>query len=193
MVQVTCKQCKTKIDKKQAWYILEEGKKKGIYFCNECEYKQYMLHQQELQQQQELDNLEKQKFNELDVYIAAEILGYEIGQIVPPFLKKRVKKLAQTYDYEVIKLCFEYLKRDLQYYMNNKEFRDDQHKVNYIMVVVENNINDTYKIWKRKKEIQLKQAKMDAVSEIDLAIVPSNIVKKQKTNDISSFLTGDDL
>ena len=192
MVSVTCKQCKSKIDKKEAFYIVEEGKKRGIYFCNEDEYKKYSIIQREITKQKELDQIEKQKFNEVDVYIAAEILGYEIGQITPPFLKKRVKKLAESYDYEVIKLCFETLKNDLHYYLNNRDFHDEQHKVNYIMVVIENNINDVYKKWKREKTTQMKQKKMDEVSCVELTNIPLN-TQKQKTNDISSFLMGDDL
>ncbi|RKJ35339.1 hypothetical protein D7X33_38470, partial [Butyricicoccus sp. 1XD8-22] len=154
MVKVICKQCKNQIDKKEALQITEEGKKRSSYFCSEVDYNQYLKIQEAKKKQLELDHIEKQKFHELDVYIASEILGYEIGQIVPPFLKKRIKKLAEKYEYEVIKLCFEYLKRDFNYYLTNKEFEDEQHKVNYIMVIIENNINDTYRIWKRKKQIE---------------------------------------
>ncbi len=193
MVKVICKQCKNQIDKKEALQITEEGKKRSIYFCSDDEYKQYSLIQDEKNRQIELDKLEKQKFNELDIYIASEILGYEVGQIVPPFLKKRVKKLAQNYDYEVIKLCFEYMKKDLNYYLSNKEFEDDQHKVNYIMIVIENNINDTYKIWKRKKELQAKHDTHNIDINILDEINNTTHHQNKETNGIMDFLEEEDM
>lgn len=152
---VKCKQCKKEVSKNIAIKVVEEGKKVGSYFCNEEEYRQYLINKQEKQRLKELQEIEKQKFNEVDVYIASEILGYDVGQITPPFLKKRIKKLAESYDYEVIKLCLENIKNDLIYYLKNIE--DERHMVNYIMVVIESNINDAYKIWKHKKETATKQ------------------------------------
>ncbi len=192
MVKVICKQCKNQIDKKEALQITEEGKKRSSYFCNEFDYQLYKMDQDEKNRQLELEKVEKQKFHELDIYIASDILQYDIGQIVPPNLKKRVKKLAERYDYEVIKLCFELMKKELNYYITTKEFTNEQHLVNYIMVVIENNINDAYKIWKRKKEIQVKQEKIEELVDVDL-INSSLHTNKQKTNDISMFLTEDDL
>lgn len=146
---------------------------------------------QEKKEEQLKLQIEKDRFNELDVFIAAEILGYEIGQITPPYMKKKVQDLAKSYDYEVIRLCFEYLKRDLDYYLQNKEFTDEQHKVNYIMVVIKNNINDTYAIWKRKKEMERKKETFKIDSNIMDEISTQQIVHN-KRDSILEFLDEED-
>lgn len=194
-MKVTCKMCKKKIDKKDSFQVTFEGRKVSTYFCNKFEHDNYLSIQNEIDKEKESAKLRKQQFNELDIYIASEILGYEIGKITPPFLKKRIQTLAKSYDYEVIKLCLEYMKKDLHYYLNNKEFEDERHKVNYIMVIVENNINDTYKIWKRKKEIEQKQQGImdNTTYDIDeIKYVSQKVVNKNNT-DISNFLMEDDI
>lgn len=193
MVKVTCKYCKEKIDKKDALQIIELEKKNNSYFCDN-QHHQLFTNDNELKlKQKEIEQLQKQQFNELDIYIASEILLYDVGQITPVFLKKRIKNLAKNYDYEVIKLCFELVKQDLNYYVKTKEFTNEQHLVNYVMVVIENNINNAYKMWKRKKQIESEQKKLERNNTIDQVVITPLIANKQKNNDISMFLTEDDL
>lgn len=189
--KVKCFICKEITIKNMELSYLKEGQKTPKYFCSNDHLNEY-LHQLELEK---LKRIDADKFNEVDLYIAIEILQYELGQITPPNLKRRVKQLHKSYSYEVIKMCFELLKPQLNNILNNKEFEDEQHMVNYIMVVVESNINDAYKIWKRKKEIVDKSKKL----EEDLTIFNSDYesvgreVKKSKSKDISSFLTEDEI
>lgn len=192
MVNVKCFTCKITIDKKDAKSYTKEGQKTPKYFCNNSHLGEY-VHKLEEEKQKKI---ELEKFKELDIYIASDILMYDVGQIVPPNLKRRIQLLNNNYPYEVIKLCFELMKEQLNYYIKVNEFHNEQHLVNYIMVVINNNINDAYLIWKRKKEIAQKSKKLEADLSISnsLTIPTSNdYVKKSKSTDISSFLMEDDL
>jgi len=196
MAKFKCKCCGEIIDGKLAFKIPPtETRKVSMYFCNEKEYFDFESNVKQKEESKRLEQIEKDKFNELDIYIAVEILGNEMGQIVPPLLKRRVKELRKTYEYEVIKLCFEFIKKDLDYFLNNNEFKDEQHKINYIMVVVNSTINDTYKIWKRKKEMERVSNNISESLQVDVNEIEQISSRKStiQNNDISSFLSEEDL
>lgn len=186
---VKCFICKKVIDKKESKNYLEEGKKTPKYFCSDIHLQVHIHNLNE----KELKKLETNKFNEVDLYVAIEILQYELGQITPPSLKKRIQKLNKSYSYDVIKLCFEMLKPQLNSVINNKEFNGESHMVNYIMVAVENNINDTYRVWKRRDQIAKKQeahsVDLNLMEELKAEVL---IKKKDINNGIADFLEEED-
>ena len=53
------------------------------------------------------------------------------------------------YPYEVILFTFKFKKRDILAAIQGKTFNDEKHKFNYIMVIVNNSINDIYKRYLR--------------------------------------------
>lgn len=188
MALITCFTCKEKIEKEVSESYLKEGQKTYKYFCS-IEHKQAYIDKLD---KEKLKQIETDKFNDLDIYIAAEILLYEIGQIVPPNLKKRVQKLHKNYSYEVIRLCFELMKPQLNGILNKKEFTDEQHMINYIMVVVENNINDAYRIWKRRNEIARKQESHSIDINLMQEIKEDKPVVKKQNKGIMDFLEEED-
>lgn len=189
MAKVTCFICKDKIEQKNSLNYRVEGHKKSKYFCSNDHFNEF-LNRLELEKERRLDT---DRFNEVDLYIAIEILQYELGQITPPNLKKRIQKLHKNYSYEVIKLCLELLKPELTSIINKKEFTDEQHMVNYIMVVVENHINDAYQIWKRRTEIARKQDSHSIDIDLMDEMVTTPSVNRKKTNKgIMEFLGEDD-
>lgn len=186
---VSCYICKDKIDIKESKSHLDNGQKKSKYFCSNEHLQVHIdnLHEKELLR------LDTDKFNKVDLYVAIEILQYELGQITPPSLKKRIQKLHKHYSYEVIKMCFELLKPELSSIINKKEFADESHMVNYIMVVVENNINDAYRVWKRRTQIAKKQESHSIDIDLmeEMTVEPS-VKKKEVSNGIMDFLEEDD-
>lgn len=185
--KVKCRWC-GELNKNTQMLAIPSGTK-NMYFCDESEYKKYEIQQKELNAVKEAEAELTSKFNELYIYIAVEILDYDIGQITPPNLKKRIRALNKRYDFEVIKLCVELVSKELKHYISIKEM-DEKYMVNYIMVVIENNINDAYRIWKRRNEINQKPAQLQeslsvANIEYDFNVKP---VKKSKSKDISAFL-----
>ena len=61
-----------------------------------------------------------------------------------------------NYSYEVILNTFKYSSIDIQNAFRTKQFKDESHKFNYALVIVEKNINTVYmkmkKVEKAKKE-----------------------------------------
>ncbi len=186
---VKCKWCKSinKNTEMFAFKVSETGK--YSYTCNESEYKFYLDHLNQLEIKKYQEQMITDNFNKLYIHIAVEILNYELGQIVPSNLKKRLRKLNEHYDFEVIKLCVESLTSYLQNYISKKEFEDEQHVVNYVMLIIEKNINDSYRIWKRKNQLEQKQESHVIESEIMDDLISENItINVPKNNGIMQFL-----
>lgn len=177
--QVKCQICSNKGDSDVFYRIEINGKNK--YYCSKEEYKSVQA--------------EKNKYNELIEYVSDEIIGYEKGQKFPTSLTRRIAELHKFYSYEVIKYAFQFKKDDIIYYTKTKDFQSEYHMISYIMAIVEGNINDVYKAWKRKQEQELKAKSIVNTVDINLYDEVSNVEIKKKTNDnigISSFLDEDD-
>ena len=97
---------------------------------------------------------EKQEFDKLYQYVK-KILGYSEDMALSKFMVMRLKglkdgkfiannktKTMASYDYNVIYFTFAYCKDKIQYALQTKSFANEQNKFNYIMAIIENNIND---------------------------------------------------
>lgn len=192
MYKVKCKWCK-KSENKSNMYAVQIGTRNS-YFCNESEYDLFIIQKEIVDKEKNDKKLLTEKFNELYTYIAIDILNYDMGQITPPNLRKRIRELNKNYDYEVIKLCVESMSKDLKYYISNKEM-NERYMVNYFMVVIESNINDAYRVWKRKKELEMKKDnhKVDNNLMNDIMMTDNVVNKNKKNNGIASFLDEEDM
>lgn len=88
-------------------------------------------------------------------YVKNEIMQYDKDMKLPKFMVLRLRGLHNgnfmanknhkpqaNYGYDVILLTFKACKYDILKYTSQNIFKDEQHKFNYIMVIIENNIND---------------------------------------------------
>lgn len=109
---------------------------------------------------------ERKEFDELYYYVKDEILGED--KAVPKYMVLRLKGLHEgkfmanknttpmaSYDYSTILLTFKFCKYQILS-KSYKEFKDEQHKFNYMMAVVEANINDMVDRVKNVKKAQEK-------------------------------------
>lgn len=100
---------------------------------------------------------ELEEFDTLYQYVRKEILDYDDNQSLPTSFVLRLKGLSEgkfiankktkskaNYSFEVILNTFIYCKRSIKRAIKNKTFINEQAKFNYIMAVVQNNINDIY-------------------------------------------------
>lgn len=183
---VTCTVCKNKANNTEMFSIKVGNRNR--YFCSESEYEEHIKVKKS---KEELMS----KFNELYVYVAVEILNYELGQITPPHLRKRIRKLNDNYEFDVIKYCIESLTTYLKKVVANTTFQDDMHMVNYVMVIIENNINDAYKVMKHKKSIEQKQKSHTIDYEIMNDLIEERkpiSTKSTVSNGIMNFLDEED-
>lgn len=177
--KVVCKICKKK-GESDTFYKVTNEKGLNSYYCSKEEY----------------DEREREKNKRYDLlkYVAEEVLQYEDGQIVPPSMVKRIEKLREFYIYEVIKEVFFLHKENIQYWIRTKDFSNEYGMSSYVMTIIESNINDVYKKWKRQQEQQMK---MDSMS-IDTLLfndsyIENNTGSKSDKKDISMFLDEEDL
>ena len=80
------------------------------------------------------------------------------------------------YSYKVILFTFKFKKRDILAAIQGKTFNDEKHKFNYIMVIVNNSINDIY-----KRYLRTLKDKKDTVDD-DINISIDNKKKVFKSN-----------
>ena len=140
-----------------------------------------------------MTDIEKQDFETLYKYVK-KILGYDDDMALSKFMVLRLKGLSEgkfhankkikstaNYDYKTIYLTFVYCKMDIQKALQTKTFQNEQNKFNYIMAIVENNINDVViKLKNAKKSKEVAQRQIDKV-EIDILSTTNNS-KKETVN-----------
>lgn len=130
-------------------------------------------------------------WEELYNYVKIEILNYQDKKMPKEMIlrlvglkdgkfyaNKNIKKEA-TYTYKLILLTFKLMKGTIFNYLNNNEIKDERHKINLIMKIVESEINNV------KDRIESKKKSEEKLSEIDLSHQvheQSNYIKKSKYN-----------
>lgn len=130
---------------------------------------------------------EKKEFNELYEYVKKDILQYPNDVALPKYLVMRLKGLRDgkfivnkkikskaDYPYSVIMLTFKFCKSNILRAIETKNFKNEQMKINYIMVIIENNIND---IVLRLKDKEKAENKIETVEIVDY------VMKANKNND----------
>ena len=99
---------------------------------------------------------DKQDWDDLYFYVK-NLLGYDENQALSSAMVLRLKGLltnkfmennniesTANYSYEVILNTFKFCKLDIDRALRTCTFKDEQHKFNYILKVVEKNINTVY-------------------------------------------------
>ena len=134
---------------------------------------------------------EKKEFNELYEYVKKDILQYPNDVALPKYLVMRLKGLRDgkfivnkkikskaDYPYSVIMLTFKFCKSNILRAIETKNFKNEQMKINYIMVIIENNINDIVLRLKDKEK-----AEKEAERQINkLKIETPILVNKTKSD-----------
>lgn len=128
-------------------------------------------------------------FDELYNYVKTNILSYDHNQALPSSFVLRLKGLSEgkymankkvknkaNYSYEVILNTFKACKRKIDYAIKNKDFSNETQKFNYIMAIINNNINDIY----LRMDSAKKQSDYINKIEIDDSYDESNYKRKTK-------------
>lgn len=144
--------------------------------------------------QQEID-----EWNELYEYVRTNVLHYDSNQALSKAMVLRLKGLitnkfmenskikdTANYSYATILNTFKFCMPDIQNKLQINSFKDEMHKFNYILKVIESNINNVY--------IRMKNAEKakEKTETIDMSTATHKSAKYQtKTKTTSSKL--DDL
>lgn len=132
-------------------------------------------------------------FDELYNYVKSEILNYDKNQSLPSSFVLRLKGLAKgkfienkkikdkaDYSYDVILNTFKAKKKDIIYAIEHKDFDNEQYKFNYIIAIVQNNINDIY--------LRMENAKKqkESINNVEINIEYDETKYKRKTDDLTN-------
>ena len=140
---------------------------------------------------------EKQDWEALYFYVK-NLLGYDENQSLSSTMVLRLKGLltnkfmennniesTANYSYEVILNTFRYCSPDIQRALRTNNFKDESHKFNYILKIVEKNINTVYMKMKNaeKAKEEAKNTTVEMPTHMGAKFKP-----KEKTSDKFSNL-----
>ena len=140
---------------------------------------------------------DKQDWDDLYFYVK-NLLGYDENQALSSAMVLRLKGLltnkfmennniesTANYSYEVILNTFKFCKLDIDRALRTCTFKDEQHKFNYILKVVEKNINNVYMRMKnmQKAKEEAKNTSIEAPVHTGADFKP----KEKKTDKFSDL------
>lgn len=119
-----------------------------------------------------------------------DLFGLKPGMKLPTLFYKRINELA-IYGFEVVYNTIVNNESSITWALENKEFNSEVGKVQYVMAIIQNNINEEYK--KYKADLKSKQKSDIMIEDVENSLdLVSNLVKN-KAKDVSSLLGEDDL
>lgn len=131
-------------------------------------------------------------------YYVKNLLGYDENQALSSTMVLRLKGLltnkfmennnitsTANYSYETILNTFKFCSPDIQKALRTNRFADEQHKFNYILKIVEKNINTVYMKMKnaQKAKEEAKNTVVEAPTHIGAEFKP----KEKKENKFSNL------
>lgn len=123
--------------------------------------------------QQEIEDWEN-----LYEYVRHNVLGYDENQSLSKTMVLRLKGLSNNkfmannniddtanYSYKVILNTFKFCMLDIQRGLRTVTFKDEDHKFNYILKIVESNLNTVYMRMKNAAKANEKTEKIDMAAQ----------------------------
>lgn len=140
---------------------------------------------------------EKQDWEALYFYVKG-LLGYDENQALSSTMVLRLKGLltnkfiennniqnGANYSYEVILNTFKFCRFDIEKALRTNNFKDESHKFNYILKIVDKNINTVYMKMKRieKAKVEAQNTIVETSTHIGAEFKP----KEKKTDKFSDL------
>lgn len=142
---------------------------------------------------------EKQDWESLYYYVKNNIMGYDENQALSSTMVLRLKGLltnkfiennniesSANYSYEVILNTFKFCSVEISKALRTNRFADEMHKFNYVLKIVEKNINTVYVKMKNAKK-----AKEEAENAMIETISSSGAEYQRKTKSVDNKLLDD--
>ena len=127
---------------------------------------------------------EKRDWNELCEYVKKEILKYGDDTKFPRFLALRLKGLANgqyiVNNNHEIKITFMYCKQDILYGFSKNVFEDENHKISYMMKIVESSLNTI------RERLRSKQRQEERIAFIEVNTGEEIAEYKKKSKEVKN-------
>lgn len=142
---------------------------------------------------------EKIAWESLYYYVKNDILGYDENQSLPSNMVLRLKglltnkfmennniKSTANYSYQTILNTFKFCSPEIHKALKTKSWTSEQHKFNYILKIVEGNINNVYMRMKNieKAKEEAKNATVDTANH-------TGAEYQKKTKEVTNKLLND--
>lgn len=139
---------------------------------------------------------EQEKWDALYSFVRTKVLGYDENQALSTNMVLRLKGMLSgkfmennalqdkaNYSYDVVLNTFKYCMPDIQRALNTVSFENENHKFNYIMRIVDGNLNTVYMRMKQREKVEEESKKSDLSYAADYV----NMFKAKKTNNNSKL------
>lgn len=125
--------------------------------------------------------LEQKEDRQRCVDLMFEVLNYQSWMKLPTFFFSKLKTW-EPYGYKVVYDTINGVRQNIEWALQNKRFADESKCVVYVCAIIENHLNDYYKLHKREQQAENKSNRL----EIDAS---TEFIPTQRTRkDISSLL-----
>lgn len=192
MKMFKCFHCKKEDIQENLIKVNVDTPKKSMnrFFHNDC-YKEYEIKREMKSQKQ----IEWEKWDSLYQYIKKEVFKYDENMKLSSHLVMRLQGFRSGkylpsknskvflsengYPYEIILMTFKIKKVDIINAISDKsKFKNEKHKEDYVMVIIQNNINDVYLRLKEKKESDMRIENIEMTEN-----KPAEFKNKSKINE----------
>lgn len=112
----------------------------------------------------------------LSPHAVNRLQGLRVGQYMRSATNTRA--LKRGYPYKVILNTLRYSKRNIDYAVKHKNFKSEKHKIDYIMVIVQNNINF---IQKRMDDLAHQREKVEKLKKEEVTTTQGAAYKRKGT------------
>lgn len=141
---------------------------------------------------------DKQDWDSLYTYVKKNIMSYDDDQALSKTMVLRLKGLltnkfiennniedTANYSYETILNTFKFCSSDIQKALRTNRFTDEQHRFNYVLKIVEKNINNVYIRMKNaeKAREEAKNTMVEVFAHVGAEFKPKE-KKKDKFEDL---------
>lgn len=140
------------------------------------------------EKENKINKVEQECKRQIGELIAPRYLGIKDTKDYPSIMYIRISQLRRKYSYKAIYETIKRCQSSLDYAFQYKEFKDINHKLNYIIVVIKNNIENVYKdIQEKEKQAKIKEQEISNSQLLDNMVnVKGTGATKRK--DFSDFL-----
>lgn len=142
---------------------------------------------------------DKKYWEELYQYVRHNVMGYDENQSLSKSMVLRLKGLlynkfmenlniedTANYSYQVVLNTFKFCTSDIQRGLRSNSFRDENHKFNYVIKIVENNLNNVYMRMKNTEKAKEKTEtiEMNVVTHSSAEYQTKTKETSQRLNDL---------
>jgi len=141
---------------------------------------------------------EKKDWDELYQYIKLDIFEYDKSQKLPSYMVLRLKGLKEgkfmankkttsmaDYEYQHILYTFKINKMKIKQIVRSQDFKNEQHKFNTIMIIIEKEIND---VVNRLKQVVKSEEKVENMKFENMTHEGAGYINKSKNKKLNNEL-----